>query len=191
MKDNLTEFNFCMKEGLEMAERTKIWIANTMSKLLLQKPVEDIRVTEICREAEIERPTFYYHFKDKYELMAWMFCQKALQTDVVSVESAAKAMNQMRQDFVFYKRAYEDNSQSPMWAYMVEYFVERYSSLAKEKLGTGTLNTQLQYSIRLYCYGAVGMTREWLMKDNITPAQTVVQMMFDSMPESLNNLFFG
>ncbi len=174
-----------------MAERTKIWIANTMSKLLLQKPVEDIRVTEICREAEIERPTFYYHFKDKYELMAWMFCQKALQTDVVSVESAAKAMNQMRQDFVFYKRAYEDNSQSPMWAYMVEYFVERYSSLAKEKLGTGTLNTQLQYSIRLYCYGAVGMTREWLMKDNITPAQTVVQMMFDSMPESLNNLFFG
>jgi hypothetical protein len=180
-----------MKEGLEMAERTKIWIANTMSKLLLQKPVEDIRVTEICREAEIERPTFYYHFKDKYELMAWMFCQKALQTDVVSVESAAKAMNQMRQDFVFYKRAYEDNSQSPMWAYMVEYFVERYSSLAKEKLGTGTLNTQLQYSIRLYCYGAVGMTREWLMKDNITPAQTVVQMMFDSMPESLNNLFFG
>jgi AcrR family transcriptional regulator len=179
-----------MEEGLKMAERTKIWIANTMSKLLLQKPVEDIRVTEICREAEIERPTFYYHFKDKYELMAWMFCQKALQTDVLSVESAAKAMNQMRQDFIFYKRAYEDNSQSPMWAYMVEYFVERYSAMAKEKLGTDTLDTQLQYSIRLYCYGAVGMTREWLMKDNITPAQTVVQMMFNSMPESLKKLYF-
>ncbi len=173
-----------------MAERTKIWIANTMSRLLQQKPVEDIRVTEICREAEIERPTFYYHFKDKYELMAWMFCQKALQTDVASVESAAKAMNQMRQDFIFYKRAYEDNSQSPMWAYMVEYFAERYSGLAKEKLRTDTLDTQLQYSIRLYCYGAVGMTREWLMKDNITPAQTVVQMMFASMPELINNSTF-
>lgn len=115
-----------------MAERTKIWIANTMSKLLQQKPIEDIRVTEICREAEIERPTFYYHFKDKYELMAWMFCQKALQTDVLSMESAAKAMNGMRKDFIFYKRAYEDNSQSPMWSYMVEFFVERYSNLAKE-----------------------------------------------------------
>ena len=180
-----------MKGWGKMAERTKIWIANTMSKLLQQKPIEDIRVTEICREAEIERPTFYYHFKDKYELMAWMFCQKALQTDVLSVESAAKAMNGMRQDFVFYKRAYEDNSQSPMWAYMVEYFAERYSNLAREKLGTNTLDTQLQYSIRLYCYGAVGMTREWLMKDNITPAKTVVQLMFNSMPETLNKLFFG
>ena len=48
---------------------------------------------------------------------------------------------------------------------MVEYFAERYSNLAREKQGTNTLDTQLQYSIRLYCYGAVGMTREWLMKD--------------------------
>ncbi len=174
-----------------MAERTKIWIADTMAKLLQQKSIEQIRVTEICRAAEIERPTFYYHFRDKYELIAWMFCRKAFQTDVINVGSAAKSMNQMRQDFIFYKRAYEDNSQSPMWAYMVDYFVERYCDLAREKLGTDTLDIQLQYSIRLYCYGAVGMTREWLMKDNITPAETVVQLMFNSMPEALNKLFFG
>ena len=173
-----------------MAERTKIWIADTMRKLLQQKPIEQIRVTEICRAAEIERPTFYYHFRDKYELMAWMFCQKAFQTDVISVESSTRSMNQMRQDFIFYKRAYEDNSQSPMWAYMVEYFTERYSSLARAKLGADGLDAQLQYSIRFYCCGAVGMTREWLMKDNITPAQTVVRMMFNSMPAALHELFF-
>ncbi len=181
---------FCMKGWMKMAERTKIWIADTMSKLLLRKPLEDIRVTEICREAEIERPTFYYHFRDKYELMAWMFCRKAFGTDILSVESAAKSMNGMRQDFIFYKRAYEDHSQNPMWAYMVEYFAEQYSSLAKEKLGTDTLDTQLLYSIRLYCHGAVGMTREWLLKDNITPAETVVRMMFNAMPESLGKLYF-
>ena len=174
-----------------MAERTKIWIADTMARLLQQKPIEDIRVTEICRAAEIERPTFYYHFRDKYELMAWMFCRKAFRTDVLSAESAAKSRNEMRQDYIFYKRAYEDNSQSPMWAYMVEYFAERYSGLAKERLHTGALDPQLAYSIRLYCYGAVGMTREWLMKDNITPAQTVVQMMFAAMPEALQRVFFA
>ena len=96
----------------------------------------------------------------------------------------------MRQDFIFYKRAYEDNSQNPMWAYMVEYFAQRYSSLAKEKLGVDTLDTQLKYSIRLYCYGAVGMTREWLMQDNITPAQTAVEMMFASMPQALRTVLF-
>ncbi len=174
-----------------MAERTKIWIAETMKKLLVKKPLEKIYVTEICRAAEIERPTFYYHFKDKYDLMAWMFFRHAISTDVLSVESAAKSMNQMRNDYIFYKRAYEDNSQNPMWSYMLEYFVERYTALAKEKLGTDTLDTQTRYSIRLYCYGALGMTREWLLKDNITPAETAVGMMFHSMPDSLRSIYFG
>ena len=50
-----------------MAERTKRWIADTMRELMKHKSIEKIRVTEICKAAEIERPTFYYHFRDKYE----------------------------------------------------------------------------------------------------------------------------
>lgn len=174
-----------------MAERTKIWIANTVKKLLVQKPIEKIHVTDICRAAEIERPTFYYHFRDKYELMAWIFFEAAQDNDILDVNSLAKSMNEMRNNYVYFKRAYEDNSQNPMWAYIHEYFVEQYSDLAKEKLGVDTLDTQTQYSLRLYCYGTLGMTREWLLKGNITPAQTIVQMMFNSMPESLHQIFFG
>lgn len=173
-----------------MAERTKIWIAGAMKKLLAKKSLEEIRVTEICREAEIERPTFYYHFSDKYDLMAWIFCQSALQTDVISVASAAAGLMQMRKDFIFYKRAYEDKSQRPMWAHMLEYFAAKHIAIAKEKLHTDRLDTQTLYSIRLYCYGTLGMTREWLLKDNITPAETAVQMMFNSMPEILRKIYF-
>jgi len=173
-----------------MAERTKLWIAEAMKRLLVKKPLDKIFVTEICREAGIERPTFYYHFQDKYDLMAWIFCRRTLQTDVLSASSAADAMNSMRQDYIFFRRAYEDNSQSPMWAYMHEYFVKRYTDLAREKAGTEP-DTQTRFSIRLYCYGTLGMTREWLLNDNITPAQTVVEMMFRSMPEHLRELYFG
>ena len=173
-----------------MAERTKIWIAQTMKKLLVKKSIDQIRVTEICKEAQIERPTFYYHFQDKYDLMAWMFCQNALHTDVLSLSSAAAAMKQMRQDFIFYKRAYEDHFQNPMWSYILEYFVTRYTDLAKEILHTEVLDMQVQFAIRMYCYGSVGMTREWLLKDNITSAETIVSMMFDSMPSELSNLYF-
>lgn len=89
----------------------------------------------------------------------------------------------------FYKRAYEDNSQSPMWSYMHEYFVRQYSEIARLKCAT-ELDAQTLFSIRLYCYGTLGMTREWLLKDNITPADAVVRMMFASMPEHLKALFF-
>ena len=173
-----------------MAEITKLWIADKMRELMKYKTIDKIRVTEICKAAEIERPTFYYHFKDKYDLVAWMFYHSAYETDVISVESAAQSMNKMKSDMIFYKRAYEDSSQNALWRYMLEYFVKRYTELAKEKLRTDLLDTQLSYSIRFYCMGAVGMTQEWVLNDNITSAETVVQMMFASMPENMRSVFF-
>ena len=172
-----------------MAERTKLWIAPAMKRLMVKKPLDKIRVTEICREAEIERPTFYYHFQDKYDLVAWIFFQDADSTDILSVASAAAGMNKMRQEMLFYRRAYEDSSQNALWQYMLEYFAERYTRLAKEKLGVDQLDTQLRYSIRLYCYGTVGMTREWVLQDNITPSDVIVRMMFASMPERLRQIY--
>ena len=174
-----------------MAERTKLWIADSLRKLLSRKSIDKVRVTEICKEAEIERPTFYYHFKDKYDLMAWMIFQSAYDTDVLDLDSAAKALDRMKKDCIFYKRAYEDNSQTPMWQYMLEYFVGRFSQMARQNLDTDTLDIQILYSIRLYCYGTLGMTREWVLTDNITPARTAAQMMLKSMPETLKQIFLG
>lgn len=173
-----------------MAEITKLWIANKMRELMKHKSVDKIRVTEICKAAEIERPTFYYHFKDKYDLIAWMFYIDAYNTDIISVDSATKAMQNMKREILFYKRAYEDISQNALWHYMLEYFVKRYTELAKVKLKTDIFDPQLAYSIRFYCMGAVGMTQEWVLNDNITSAETVVRMMFNSMPESLKTIFF-
>ena len=173
-----------------MADITKNWIADKLRELMKRKPIEKIRVTEICEAAELERPTFYYHFKDKYDLVAWMFYSDAAGTDVLSVPSAAAELNKMKQEILFYKRAYEDQSQNALWRYMIDYFVRRYSDLAKERLGVDTLDTQLSYSIRFYCTGAVGMTREWVLEDNITSAETVVKMMFCSMPENMRSVLF-
>ena len=109
---------------------------------------------------------------------------------LISFSSAAKALEQMKKDIIFYKRAYEDNSQAPMWQYMLEYFVTRYTQLAIRITHKDILDPGIKYSIRLYCYGTLGMTREWVLDDNITPARAAASMMYDAMPESLKNIFF-
>lgn len=47
---------------------TKQAIRDSFLKLLSEKPIERISVTEICREAEINRGTFYSHYTDPYDL---------------------------------------------------------------------------------------------------------------------------
>ena len=173
-----------------MAERTKLWIAEKMKNLMKKKSLDKIRITEICKEAEIERSTFYYHFRDKYDLVAWIFFQAADRTNVIDLMDAAASMKQMKNDMLFYKRAYEDTSQNALWQYMLEYFVLKYTHLARDMTGEVNLDPQVQFSIRLYCYGAVGMTKEWVLNDNHTSAETEVEMLFQSMPESLRRIYF-
>lgn len=47
---------------------TKQAIRNSFLNLLSEKPMDKISVTEICRDADINRGTFYSHYTDPYEL---------------------------------------------------------------------------------------------------------------------------
>ena len=49
---------------------TKQAIRDGFLTLLSRKPIEKISVTEICREADINRGTFYIHYKDVYDLLS-------------------------------------------------------------------------------------------------------------------------
>lgn len=173
-----------------MADRMKFLIAEKMKEIMKKKPLDKVRVSEICREAEIDRSTFYYHFKDKYALVAWIFYHSAFETNVISVKEAAESLQGMKNEITFYRRAYDDNSQNALWTYMLEYFVREYSRIAEINLGTDRLSTQLAFSIRLYCYGAVCMSKEWILSDHVTPAETAIRMMFESMPQSLKEIYF-
>ena len=53
--------------------RTERVIAAAMKQLMQQKHLEDISVGEIIAESKISRNTFYYHFRDKYDLVNWIF----------------------------------------------------------------------------------------------------------------------
>ena len=55
-----------------MAQPTKKVIAASLKRLLEQKPLTKITVTDIARDCHISRHTFYYHFRDVYDLMEWI-----------------------------------------------------------------------------------------------------------------------
>ncbi len=55
------------------SDDTKRMIAAALKKLMGQKSFEKISVTDICDDCSLNRKSFYYHFKDKYDLVNWIF----------------------------------------------------------------------------------------------------------------------
>lgn len=64
------------REGVsEIAERntTKNVLAAALKEVMAEKPLEKIGIGEICERCGMNRKSFYYHFKDKYDLVNWIF----------------------------------------------------------------------------------------------------------------------
>ncbi|MBE6121615.1 MAG: dihydroxyacetone kinase transcriptional activator DhaS [Erysipelotrichaceae bacterium] len=55
------------------AEITKKALAASLKKLMIEKPFEKISISDICDGCGMKRKSFYYHFKDKYDLLDWIF----------------------------------------------------------------------------------------------------------------------
>lgn len=67
-------------------ELTKTHLADTLLKLLLEKPLNKITVKELATRAKVNRQTFYYHFSDMHDLLEWLLKQK-LHSIITNIET--------------------------------------------------------------------------------------------------------
>lgn len=61
--------------------------AEALRRLMKKKPFSKISVTDICKQCDVSRKSFYYHFKDKYDLVDWIFytyCGFSLEAENIS-----------------------------------------------------------------------------------------------------------
>ena len=54
---------------------TKKALAHAMRTLMQEEAFRRISVGDICERCGMSRKSFYYHFRDKYELVNWIFDQ--------------------------------------------------------------------------------------------------------------------
>ncbi len=52
---------------------SKLALAAALKSLMVKQPLEKITVGDICASCGMSRKGFYYHFKDKYDLVNWIF----------------------------------------------------------------------------------------------------------------------
>ena len=61
-----------------MSNITKIAMAQSLKRMLLIKDLDKITISDITNDCGINRQTFYYHFKDIYDLLEWIFANEVV-----------------------------------------------------------------------------------------------------------------
>ena len=95
-----------------MSQFTKRALEDSLKHLLLQKPLNKITINDIAEDCGINRMTFYYHFKDIYDLVEW-----ACLEDAQRALDGKKSYETWQQGFVQIFRAVQENKPFVMNVY--------------------------------------------------------------------------
>ena len=60
---------------MALVSGTKWLFAKTLRDMLRENTLRQIKVIDLCKACGTDRQTFYYHFRDKYDLVAWIYEQ--------------------------------------------------------------------------------------------------------------------
>lgn len=168
-----------MEEKLDLRiQKTHRAITQAFFQMLEEMPYEDIRISELCERAMVRKSTFYKHFGDKNELLAFVVlkAQERFNAQLSTQrESADRAAYYMRLitlvlDFLGQNRALVKSSiQSSSFPLMESILVEQIMLDIRQQLKEDArrgekLPASPEAMAAFFVGGVMGAVRYWLKK---------------------------
>jgi AcrR family transcriptional regulator len=177
---------------MPMQERTKIMFAEQLETMLKTIPLEKVRVVDLCRRCNATPPTFYYHFHDKYELVAWIFLRDF--ADICgdkepdySPETIASILERIDCRRTFYIKAYQEHSQNSINQYVQNFNVQLGKVTIKTLTGNNGISSEQLLAIKYHSYGVMGLFKEWLFGDMPISVTDLARFQYEHTPNFLKD----
>ena len=147
---------------------TKQALAQALKKLMSARPLNKISVGDIAAASGLNRQTFYYHFKDKYELVNWIYYTETLPymgsfSDRAHWTDGLKALCHYLQDNRrFYINALDLPGQNSFQEYLTQFAHALVRSLAEDLMGQRRIpEEELEFIADFYAFAFVGLIIKW------------------------------
>ena len=155
-----------------MSQVTKRALERSLKNLLLKKPLTKITINDIAEDCGINRMTFYYHFKDIYDLVEWSCLE-----DARKALEEKKTYETWQQGFIQLFEAVQENKPFIMNVYRCVHReqVEKYLKPLVDNLLLGVINEEAAgmtvreedktFIAQVYSYMFVGLMLDWIRDD--------------------------
>ena len=155
-----------------MSQRTKEALAASLKSMLCERPLNKITISDLTDSCGINRMTFYYHFKDIYDLIGWICMEdayKALEGNK-SLENWVQGLENLV-DVMYADKAFIINAYYSIEQEKIEEYIYRViDGLAKfaisEVEGLDHVSeTDQQFICDFYNYAMMGLLFQWIRED--------------------------
>lgn len=169
---------------------TKMMLQQALTQLLATKPIQEITVTELCQQSNINRTTFYLHYQDAYDMLEKMqedFYNELMEhMDGIAFASDSSSLEipQFLVEILKYLRSHADICSIVVGDHGDGSFIMRLMNIARDK--SVTEYAQLYQSAKaedieiFYTYvshGCLGVLKNWFSTNMSQPPEELATVL--------------
>ena len=164
-----------------MSQVTKRALEQSLKNLLLKKPLTKITVSDIAADCGINRMTFYYHFKDIYDLVEWACLEDAKRaldekkTCDTWQQGLLQIFEAVQQNKPFILNVYRCVHREQVEKYLQPLVDHLLLDIIQEKSNGMTVRDEdKQFIAQIYSYIFIGLMLDWIKEDMRENPQNIV-----------------
>lgn len=182
----------CRKIRMITPISTKEYLADSIVELMQNKSLKNITIKEIAANCHLTSTTFYNHFKDKYDLLSWIYHSRiGYYMDRINesydwYHAAIDSLEYMKENRVFFQNALENaKGQNSFKASVFDITYNAALKIILEVNPVFSENLVNIFSLKLYFYGVIEITSEILLSRNEFDPIDIAKNLMVSMPEKV------
>lgn len=155
-----------------MSNMTKQALEASLKRLLLQKPLNKITISDIAEDCEVNRMTFYYHFRDIYDLVEWSCeedARRALngkKTYETWQEGFYRIFQAVEENKPFIMNVYHSVSREQVENYLYKVTYDLVAGVVEEKSADMAVRQEdKEFIAHVWKYAFVGLMLDWIRND--------------------------
>ena len=165
-----------------MAELTKLALEKSLKNLLLKKPVNKITISDITEDCGVNRGTFYYHFRDIYDLIEWSCVEDARKaadgntTYDTWEQGFLNIFHAVEENRPFIMNVYRHVSKEQIVRYLYQVVYRLIQAVVEEcAQGIPVRQVDKEFIANFYKYAFVGIMMDWIGHDMQTPPEEIIE----------------
>lgn len=155
-----------------MSQITKRALEASLKNLLLKKPLNKITINDIAEDCGINRMTFYYHFKDIYDLVEWSCVEdaskalKGKKTYDTWQQGILQIFEAVKENKPFIMNVYHSVSREQIELYLYKLTYDLLLNVVNEEAKNMSVREEdKEFIAHYYKYAFVGLMLDWIRGD--------------------------
>lgn len=176
-----------------MSEITKKALEKSLKNLLLEKPITKITVNDITKDCGINRMTFYYHFKDLYDLVEWSCLEDAKQaleekkTHDTWQEGFLQIFEAVKENKPFIMNVYNYVDRAQVELYLTPLVNQLLMGIIDEESSTIFISEEdKNFIARTYSYILIGVMLDWIKNDMKEDPKKIIDKLSIILKDSIS-----